>query len=70
MAAPANGAKVSLAVDPAGAAIVPASITVPAGATSATFPVKVGSAPPVTIYGNYGVTRSESLAVMPRSLDR
>jgi hypothetical protein len=66
MAAPQNGAKVSLAVDPAGAATVPASITVPAGATSATFPVKVGSAAAVTIYGNYGVTRSESLAVMPR----
>jgi Peptidase family M48 len=66
MAAPNNGAKVSLAVDPAGSATVPASITVPAGATSATFPVKVGSAAAVTIYGNYGVTRSESLAVMPR----
>jgi len=66
MAAPSNGAKISLAVDPAGAATVPASITVPAGATSATFPVKVGTAASVTIYGNYGVTRSESLAVTPR----
>lgn len=66
MAAPGNGAKVSLAVDPAGAALVPNSITVPAGATSATFPVKVASVPSVTIYGNYGVTKSESLAVVPR----
>ena len=41
MPAPDSGAKVSLAVDPAGAAFVPASVTVPAGATSATFPVKV-----------------------------
>ena len=30
----------SLAVDPAGAAFVPASVKIPAGATSATFPVK------------------------------
>jgi hypothetical protein len=66
MAAPDNGAKVSLAVDPAGSALVPASITVPAGATSATFPVKVANSPSVTIYGNYGVTKSESLAVTPR----
>ena len=66
MAAPDSGAKVSLAVDPAGSAMVPASVTVPAGATSATFPVKVATATSVTIYGNYGVTKSESLAVMPR----
>ncbi len=66
MAAPNSGAKVSLAVDPAGSALVPASITVPAGATSATFPVKVATATSVTIYGNYGVTKSESLSVMPR----
>ena len=70
-AAPGSGAKVSLAVDPVGAAMVPASVTVPAGATSATFPVKVGTAASVTIYGNYGVTRSESLSVMPRiSMDQ
>jgi Peptidase family M48 len=64
--APGDGAKVSLAVDPAGAAVVPASVMVPAGATSATFPVKVGAPSSVTIYGNYGVTKSESLAVTPR----
>ena len=66
MAAPGDGAKVSLAVDPAGAALLPASIIVPAGATSATFPVKVATPTSVTIYGNYGVTKSESLAVTPR----
>ena len=66
MAAPGNGAKVSLAVDPAGAAMVPSSVTVPPGATSATFPVKVATATSVTIYGNYGVTKSESLSVKPR----
>ncbi len=71
MAAPDNGAKVSLAVDPAGAAMVPASVMVPAGATSAKFPVKVSTAASVTIYGNYGVTKSESLSVVPRiSIDQ
>ncbi|MGH9503922.1 MAG: M48 family metalloprotease [Terriglobales bacterium] len=71
MAAPGDGARVSLAVDPVGAAMVPASITVPSGATTATFPVKTGTAASVTIYGNYGVTRSESLSVMPRvSIDQ
>ena len=70
-AAPGSGARVSLAVDPVGAAMVPASVTVPAGATTATFPVKVGAAASVTIYGNYGVTRSESLSVIPRiSIDQ
>ncbi len=48
MPAPGSGAKVSLAVDPVGAAFVPSSITVPAGATSATFPVKVATATSVT----------------------
>lgn len=71
MAAPGNGAKVSLAVDPVGAAMVPASVMIPAGATSATFPVKVATVSSVTIYGNYGVTKSESLSVTPRvSIDQ
>ncbi len=70
-AATGAGAKISLAVDPVGAAMVPASVTVPPGATSATFPVKLGAAATVTIYGNYGVTRSESLSVTPRvSIDQ
>jgi hypothetical protein len=66
MAAPADGVAVSLAADPAGAAFVPASVKVPAGASSATFPVSTSTPSSVTIYGNYGVTKSESLAVMPR----
>jgi hypothetical protein len=71
MPAPGDGAQVSLAVDPAGAVVVPANVTIPAGATSATFPVKVGAPAAVTIYGNYGVTRSESLSVTPRiSIDQ
>jgi hypothetical protein len=66
MAAPANGVAVSLAADPAGAAVVPASVKIPAGATSATFAVNASAPTAVTIYGNYGVTKSESLSVMPR----
>src|SRR5712692_11883529 len=70
MAAPADGVAVSLAADPAGAAVVPASVKVPAGATSATFAVSANTPTAVTIYGNYGVTKSESLSVVPRmSLD-
>ena len=66
MAAPANGIAVSLAADPAGAALVPATVKIPAGATSATFAVSANAPTAVTIYGNYGVTKSESLAVIPR----
>jgi hypothetical protein len=66
MAAPANGVAVSLAADPAGAAVVPATVKIPAGATSATFAVSASAPTAVTIYGNYGVTKSESLSVMPR----
>lgn len=66
MAAPADGVAVSLAADPAGAAVVPASVKVPAGSTSATFAVSANTPTAVTIYGNYGVTKSESLAVVPR----
>src|SRR5712671_712789 len=63
MAAPGDGVAVSLAADPAGAAVVPASVKVPAGATFA-FSASTPSA--VTIYGNYGVTKSDSLSVVPR----
>src|SRR5713226_8070399 len=65
MPAPGDGVEVSIAVDPAGAALVPTSVKIPAGATSATFPVKTNAASLVTVYGNYGVTKSESFAVMP-----
>jgi hypothetical protein len=66
MPAPSDGVAVSLAVEPAGAALVPTSVKIPAGATSATFPVKTTAASSVTVYGNYGVTKSDSFAVMPR----
>ena len=66
MAAPADGVAVSLAADPAGAAFVPASVKIPAGATSATFPVSTTAPTAVTIYGNYGVTKSDALSVVPR----
>ncbi len=66
MPAPGDGVEVSIAVDPAGAALVPTSVKIPAGATSATFPVKTNAASSVTVYGNYGVTKSDSFAVTPR----
>ncbi len=71
MAAPAEGVAVSLAADPVGAAFVPASVKIPAGATSATFPVNTTTPTAVTIYGNYGVTKSDLLSVVPRvSIDQ
>ena len=63
MPAPTGGATVSLAADPASVATLPVSVTVPAGATSATFSVVARSASPVTIYGNYGATKSAPLSV-------
>jgi len=70
--------EVSLATDPANAAKVPASVTVPAGSKDASFaistlrsPAGIGSGDVVTVYGNYGVTRSRSFTVLPPiSLDQ
>ena len=45
---------------------MPASVKIPAGATSATFPVSTTAPSAVTIYGNYGVTKSDALSVVPR----
>ena len=59
----------SLAADPAGAAVVPASVKIPAGATSATFAVSTSTPTAVTIYGNYGVTKSDSAVRGASSLD-
>jgi Peptidase family M48 len=71
MPAPRDGVAVSLAADPSGIALVPASVTVPAGATSATFPVNTSVPSPVTIYANYGITQSTSFSVVPRvSIDQ
>jgi hypothetical protein len=57
VAAPPGGAQVLLASSNTSAAAVPASVTVPAGATSATFTVhtsSVGSTTTVSIGGEYG----------------
>jgi hypothetical protein len=66
MAAPGDGVAVSLAAEPAGVVMVPPSVRVPAGATSASFPVTTSAASSVTVYGNYGVTKSDSFSVQPR----
>jgi hypothetical protein len=66
MAAPGDGVAVSLAAEPAGAVMVPASVKIPAGATSASFPVTTSTSSSVTIYANYGVTKSDSFSVEPR----
>lgn len=67
-AAPSGGTLVTLA-DDSTAAAAPASVTVPAGATSRTFTVttsSVASSTPVVISGSSGgVTRSATLTVNP-----
>jgi hypothetical protein len=71
--------EVSLAADPPGAAHVPQAVTVAAGSRSSTFSITtplsknavIGSDTAVTIYGNYGVTKSASLSILaPVSFDR
>jgi hypothetical protein len=70
---------VSLVADPSRTVKLPASVTIPAGSTSATLTITtllnksavVGSDTRVTIYGNYGVTKNSSfIALAPVSLDR
>lgn len=65
--APADGAVVTLTSSNPQAAAVPASVTVPAGATSATFPVTtstVAATTSVTLSGAYaGAVRSATLSV-------
>jgi hypothetical protein len=67
--APSGGAVVSLASSHTSAATVPSSITIGAGATSATFPIStssVSASTSVTVSGTYaGVTRSAGLTVNP-----
>ncbi|PYV11686.1 MAG: hypothetical protein DMG23_03555 [Acidobacteria bacterium] len=67
--APAGGAQVLLSSSNTGAATVPSNVTVPAGATSATFTVStspVSSSTSVAISGSYnGSTRTASLTVTP-----
>src|SRR5437879_12882676 len=71
--------EVSLAVDPPSAAKAPSSVTVKAGETGAAFTVTspiskmaVGGADnPISIYGNYGVTKDADLTILaPVSFDR
>ncbi len=78
MAAPFD-IEVSLAADPPGAVQLPGSVIVPAGSTSADFTISTlpsKSTPSerdalVTVHGSYGVTRSDSFAVLaPLAFDR
>src|SRR3989475_5155908 len=66
---PSGGAVVSLSSNNPGVASVPASVTVPGNATSATFTVStspVSTTTSVTISGSYnGTTLSASLTVTP-----
>jgi len=68
-AAPTGGAVVTLSSSNTGVATVPASVTVAAGATSATFPVNtpaVTASSSSTISGSFGgATRSAALTVTP-----
>src|SRR5215210_7456834 len=68
-AAPSGGAVVTLSSSNTSAATVPASVTVPAGALSATFTVSTASvtaSTSLTISGTYGgATRSATLTVTP-----
>ncbi|NUR78493.1 MAG: hypothetical protein HOQ28_19680 [Thermoleophilia bacterium] len=68
-AAPQAGATVSLSSSNAGAATVPASVTIPSGASTATFAVStsaVATSTPVTISATYnGATATTSLTVDP-----
>jgi hypothetical protein len=70
--APAGGALVLLSSSNTGAATVPSSVTVPAGATSATFAVNtstVTTSTLVTISASYGgVTQTASVTVTPSPL--
>jgi hypothetical protein len=67
--APTGGATVSLMSDNTAAATVPASVTVPAGASNATFTVStssVSTSTSVTISASYaGVAKTASLSVAP-----
>jgi len=68
-AAPSGGAQVALSSSNTAAARVPSSVTVAAGATSATFPIgtsAVAASTTITISAAYsGATRSVSLTVTP-----
>ncbi|MFZ0821984.1 MAG: immunoglobulin domain-containing protein, partial [Candidatus Acidiferrales bacterium] len=67
-AAPTGGAVVTLSSSNTSVASVPASVTVAAGATTATFPVStsaIGTATQVTLTGTYNGSQNTSLTVNP-----
>ena len=69
--APAGGVVVTLQSNNTAVARVPASVTVPAGSTSATFTITtsaVGSSTQVTISGTYITTHTTALTVTPATL--
>jgi len=71
MAAPFD-IEVALAAEPSGTAKLPASVTIPAGSSSASFaistlPSRTGSML-VTVRGNYGVTKTDSFTVLASAL--
>jgi hypothetical protein len=73
-AAPSGGLVVSLSSSNPGVAGVPASVTVPAGATSATFTVTTTAvydtrSATITATGG-GASRSATLTVVPQSVDQ
>jgi trimeric autotransporter adhesin len=66
--APAGGATVTLTSSDQGVAAVPSSVTVAAGATSATFSITtraVGGTFQIVITASFGATRTANLAVTP-----
>lgn len=68
--APATGAKVLLS-DDSDAAAAPASVTIPSGATEATFAITHSSVPVntvVTLTGVYNATKSDTLTLIPPRL--
>jgi photosystem II stability/assembly factor-like uncharacterized protein len=71
--APPSGAVVTLAASPTGLVSIPSSVTIPAGATSANFPVKlitqVTKATTVLIQGSYdGVPAADSFTINPLTI--
>jgi probable HAF family extracellular repeat protein len=69
--APAGGTSVALTSSNTSAATVPATVTVPANATSATFTVTtlgVGAPASTVITATWGVAKAESLTVNPAAL--
>ncbi|HEX7582390.1 MAG TPA: Ig-like domain-containing protein, partial [Gaiellaceae bacterium] len=70
--APSGGALVTLTSSPPGLVTIPASVSVPAGATAATFPIattSVASSTVVTITATYGGSLPATLTLTPATVD-